>query len=183
MKKTFDLEAARQGARVCTKDGVHRVFIDFSNRTASRDGTTSYPLFGYILDNGSGSFMTTYFTEDGKCRVKDKSNRFDLVMADDDYIERIKRGEYSTPVWQNPHRIATSENIAAQPFASPADEAYWRKMFAGMAMQGLMADNGYKKLFFEYTDRDCREDMYINATMLSVGMADALIEELKKEKK
>lgn len=165
--KKFDKAAAMRGARVCTRDGVHRVFLDFSDGSAASNGTTFYPFFGYILDNGSGTFKTAYFTEDGICKVKDKSNRFDLVMADDDYLEKLERGEYSAP-----------EQIAAQPFSSPADESYWRKMYTGMAMQGLMADWEYKKRSVLTGNSDLVKD----TACYSVECADALIEELKKEK-
>lgn len=92
------------------------------------------------------------------------------MMADDDYKDKLERGEYDTPVWQEPHRIMTPEQIAAQPFASIADEGYWRKMYAGMALQGLCAAHGTTKSA-EHIARG------------AVECADALIEELKKEKK
>ena len=92
-----------------------------------------------------------------------------LMMADDDYLENLERGEYGTLVWQEPHRIITPEQIAAQPFASIADEGYWRKMYAGMAMQGLCSAHGTSKSA-EHIARG------------AVECADALIDELKKEK-
>lgn len=127
----------------------------------------------------------------------DGTSLFDLMMADDDYLEKLERGEYHSikeytpclydasndvwqqphiimgpeaPVWQEPHRIMTPEDTAKVTFLSPFDESYWRKMYAGMALQGLVASDKWRRM--EMGDRVC----------VCVEMADALIEELKKEK-
>lgn len=171
--KEFDLAAAKKGARVCTMDGAHSVFIDFSNETTAYQGAMAYPLLGYILDNGSGTFKTAYFTEEGVCKSSFSTGNFNLVMADDDYLEKLERGEYGNatieaPVWQEA-RIMTPEDTAKVTFLSPFDESYWRKQYAGLAMQGLCAANGTMKPASMVAD-------------VAVEYADALIEELKKEK-
>lgn len=71
------------------------------------------------------------------------------MMADDDYLDKLERGEYSAPeqtsaLWQEAH-IMTPEDIAKEIFLPPFDEAYWRMMYAGMAMQGLCAAHGTSK--------------------------------------
>lgn len=92
------------------------------------------------------------------------------MMADDDYLEKLERGEYGKPGWQGPHRIMTPEDTAKVTFLSPFDEAYWRKQYAGMALQGLIASDNWRRM--KMGDRVC----------VCVEMADALIEELKNEK-
>lgn len=91
------------------------------------------------------------------------------MMADDDYLDNPDRGEYDTPVWYGPARIITTEQISAQPFASIADKGYWRKMYAGMAMAAVI-------------QAFPQESSYHHAEY-AVADADALIDELKKEKK
>lgn len=140
-----------RGARVCTMDGAHSVFIDFSNETTAYHGAMAYPLLGYILDNGSGTFKTAYFTEEGVCKSSFSTGNFNLVMADDDYLEKLERGLYD-------HIGEATEKV---------DWDYWRNQYAGMAMQGLCAANGTMKPASMVAD-------------VAVEYADALIEKLKK---
>lgn len=115
------------------------------------------------------------------------------MMADDDYVEKLERGEYNAftdpnSIWQRPHiveqketvwqeaHIMGPEDIVKVPFLSPFDESYWRKMYAGMAMQGLMAD--WKNHFDGFHVAKAVQSI----SKLSVQAADALVEELKKEK-
>ena len=186
--KKFDLEAAKKGARVCTMDGqpVRILCYDLKHRL--------YPIVAAITDSDGTEWIRRYtikgeFTggEDGK---------HDLMMADDDYLEKLERGEYHSikeytpylydasndvwqqphiimgpeaPVWQEPHRIMTPKDTAKVTFLSPFDESYWRKQYAGMAMQGLCAANGTMKPASMVAD-------------VAVEYADALVEKLEKEK-
>lgn len=76
------------------------------------------------------------------------------MMADDDYLEKLEQGEYD-------HIGESTEKV---------DWDYWRRMYAGMAMQGF-----------------CRESTSMNPASiiasLSVEYANVLIEELKKTQK
>lgn len=163
--KTFDLAAAKLGAKVCTRDGreARILCFDFEN--------DDKPIVASILEVLVGEEILRYSLNG--LYVDGDEFCIDLMMADDDYEEKLERGEYRSPeqtsaVWQEAH-IMTPEDIAKVAFSSPFDEAYWRKMYAGMAMQGLCAAHGTSK----------------NAEHIARGAvecADALIEELKKEK-
>lgn len=158
-----------------------------------RKGAYSEIVAALLRPNGVEEVTTFY--DDGRY-YNDDTSPFDLMMADDDYMEKLARGEYvptkdhkpylydatndvwqqphiimgpEVPVWQEPHRIMTPEDTAKVAFLSPFDETYWRQMYAGMAMQGLCAAHGTSKS----ADHIARG---------AVECADALIEKLKKEK-
>ncbi len=111
--------------------------------------------------------------------------RIDRAKKDhiDDYLEKLERGEYDNsnieaPDWHGPHRIMTTEQIATQPFASISDENYWRRMYAGMAMQGILPR------FNPASYCVCsNESEYEFVAVEAAKYADALIEALKKENK
>lgn len=164
--KPFDKAAAKRGATVCIGAGfpVRILCFDLAPDNyivaaiKSPDGYESVGIF-----RSSGEFIRS-------CRIEDN-----LFMADNDYLEKLERGEYGNatieaPVWQGPYRIMTPEDIAKVTFLSPFDESYWRKMYIGMAMQGLMAAHGTMK----------PSDMIAKS---AIEYADALIEQLKKTQK
>ena len=161
--KEFDLAAAKKGARVCTRDGWSVRILCFD-----RVGTYNIVALTGNISHPNDCENINVYTHNGYC-FADGTSLFDLMMADDDYLEKLERGEYGTPVWQEPHRIMTPKDTAKVTFLSPFDESYWRKQYAGMAMQGLCAANGTMKPASMVAD-------------VAVEYADALIEELKKEK-
>lgn len=95
------------------------------------------------------------------------------MMADDDYLEKLERGEYDhigEATEKVGHILPYRDVTPSVELITPFDESYWRRMYAGMAMQGLCAAHGTTKSA-EHIARG------------AVECADALIEELKKEKK
>ena len=80
--KKFDLDAARRGAAVCTSDGRDVIIIGISDAT---------------------EIISGYFALDGVCDLWGISGKNyivdsrDLMMRDDDYEERLARGEYQVP--------------------------------------------------------------------------------------
>lgn len=88
------------------------------------------------------------------------------MMADDDDLEKLERVEYDH-IEDNLEMVGKSDHIGES--TEMVDWGYWRRMYAGMAMQGF-----------------CRENGTINpgsmVAIVSVEYADALIEELKKPK-
>lgn len=189
--KNFDLAAAKRGATVCTREGWPVRILCFDCRM-KRKGGISCPIVAEVFfkdaDFKNGNWAVAEYDLNGKYRGEDNLPHYNLMMADDDYLEKLERGEYGnsnieTPDWHGPHRIMTTEQIATQPFASISDENYWRRMYAGMAMQGLMSDNRYKCMTIKYADLGRGSGEFYNLTAkLAVGMAEALIEELKKKK-
>ena len=94
------------------------------------------------------------------------------MMRDDDYMEKLERGEYGH-IADAPKMIgpAIKQNLNT-------DREYWRRVYAGQAMQGeisgcLAAGNGF--------DGDKAIPGIIAKN--SVMIADALIEELENDEK
>lgn len=168
--KDFDLAAAKRGARVYTREGWPARILCFDSAGVGHNGSPM-PIIAEIF-TGRGYSAFSYR---GTGRIDgSRETCYDLMMADD-YIEKLERGEYcaleqhTTPLWKGPHRIMTTKQIATQPFASISDENYWRRMYAGMAMQAII--------------REDPQGLAYNHAIYAVTDADALIEELKKEKK
>ena len=154
--KNFDLEAAKRGAAVRTECGAPVEIITFNARSFT------YPILGYAGRTG----RIRKFMKDGKSA---DSPFNDLMMRDDDYLEKLERGEYQSgqirPLYENPSN-SMPLNLTK------------REWFAGMAMQGeisgyLAAGNGFDG------------DKSISGIIAkgSVMIADALIEELEKTEK
>lgn len=175
--KPFDLEATKKGARVCTRDGQKARILCYDSGGVGYNEVPMPIIAEVFSERGSSAFS---YRETGRIDGT-RETCYDLMMADDDYLEKLERGEYIAPAWQGPHRIMTPEQIATQPFASIADEGYWRKMYAGMAMYGFMADYEYKKNVCAAVSG--LEKQIHRVAEMAVIAADALIEELKKEKK
>lgn len=156
--KDFDLAAAKRGATVCTRDGHPARILAFDLEdgpfcivAAYKDGekeiVEEYDQYGFQCVNDDGLHPVSW--------------NDDLMMADDDYLEKLERGEPD-------HIGEPTEKV---------DWEYWRRMYAGMAMQGTLAR------FRLYPDCTCTDNsVYDMAAEASVKYADALIEELKKKK-
>lgn len=165
--KNFDKAAAMRGARVCTKDERKVRILCFDLKDVN------YPICAAFIVGDRE--VVEKFSEDGRFDRQGHCE-LDLMMSDDDYLEKLERGEYgkidhigdATEMVGHipPYRDVTPSVELLTPF----DESYWRKQYAGMAMQGLCAANGTMKPASMVAD-------------VAVEYADALIEELKKEKK
>lgn len=167
-----------RGARVCTREGWPVRILCFD----VKGGKGGILAEVHQLDSDLQEYAICQYYDNGRSYPNGESF-LDLMMADDDYMEKLGRGKYGnsnieTPDWHGPHRIMTTEQIATQPFASISDENYWRRMYAGMAMQGLMAD-------YNHNSDDMTEDAVFAAFVArrSVFVADTLIDRLKKTQK
>ena len=154
--KNFDLEAAKRGAAVCTRGGKQAriVCVDANNRF--------FRIVAMVIDNIDEK-VQLYRDDGGWLPACTECNQ-DLIMRDDDYVEKLERGEYQSgqirPLYENP---SNSMGLTK------------REWFAGMAMAGeisgcLAAGNGF--------DGDKSIPGIIAKS--SVMIADALIEELEK---
>nr|DAS26567.1 MAG TPA: hypothetical protein [Caudoviricetes sp.] len=99
--------------------------------------------------------------------------RFTLVMRDDDYLEKLERGEYAPSVKEN----LTVENPTCKE-SLPVDREYWRRVYAGQAMAGQIA-GVIARGAVKRTGKDTPHVI----TEAAVLFADALIEELEKTEK
>ena len=156
--KTFDLEAAKRGAAVCTRDGKQA-------RIVCHDADN--PLFRIVALVGgviSGEETPQSYREDGGWLPANTECNQDLMMRDDDYLEKLERGEYQSgqirPLYENP---SISMGLTK------------REWFAGMAMAGEMSG------FFAGNNRVKGEKSVLAAiTEDACLFADALIAELEK---
>ena len=163
--KKFDLEAAKRGAAVCARS-VMDVRIIYFDRIDSL-----YPIVGLCRNNDGSEFVESY-TTDGRRFCSTTDDR-DLMMRDDDYLEKLERGEYGDRIEDKREMVAPAikQNLNT-------DREYWRRVYAGQAMQGeisgcLAAGNGF--------DGDKAIPGIIAKS--SVMIADALIAELEKDEK
>ncbi len=79
--KPFDLDAARRGAAVCTTDGRSVTLVGFSFKTRIICGYVAPDCHDLWALGGSHAFEAT------RC----------LMMRDDDYEDRLARGDYKVP--------------------------------------------------------------------------------------
>ena len=157
--KNFDVEAAKRGAAVCTRGGLP---VEFSHITNSAylpvrvlvygDPKKLYSEIGAYLENGQ--------------MYPDIASEDDLMMRDDDYLEKLERGEYD--------HIAGARKMVGTAIKQNlnTDREYWRRVYAGHIAGGLASHNGLNIIGSE-----------IIVAKASCSMADALIAELEKDEK
>ena len=89
------------------------------------------------------------------------------MMRDDDYLEKLERGEYGNHVEGSLEMVepAVKENLTT-------DREYWRRVYAGQIAEGIASHNGLNIIGSE-----------IIVAKASCSMADALIAELEKDEK
>lgn len=159
--KNFDLEAAKRGAAVCTRDGKQAriVCLDADD-----------PLFiiiALVRDTSSGKVTPQSYRDDGGWLPANIECNEDLMMRDDDYLEKLERGEYD--------HIADARKMVGTTIKQnlTTDREYWRRVYAGQAMQGIFAGRNWRS---GEMIPDC-----IGFARNAVELADALIEELEKK--
>lgn len=154
--RTFDLEAAKAGAPVCTRGRKDARIICTDRR--------GYPAAVIIalLDEGDKESIEYYYA-DGRWE-KDEDREEDLMMRDDDYAEKLARGEYGPTVKEN-----LTVDAPTCKYSLPVDREYWRRIYAGMAMAAhIVATKAW-----------CMNETVVEA----VDMADALLAELETKKR
>lgn len=91
--KPFDKAAAMRGARVCHMDGKPARILCFHSLD---------PLYSIlaIVPDGYGDEYVFGYSDEGQAIISGKLLSMDdnitLMMADDDYKEKLERGEYGT---------------------------------------------------------------------------------------
>lgn len=155
--KNFDLEAAKRGAAVTTANR-HVVDIMMFDSRCTYDGIP-YPIVAEVRKH-NGDIAIETFRANGM--YSNIALHMDLMMRDDDYLEKLERGEY--------------EHIAdARKMVGPAikqnlntDRKYWLRVFAGQAMQGILAS-------------DVKHEYGLSrAVGVAAGFADALIAKMNE---
>lgn len=154
--KDFDLAAAKRGATVCTRNGLPARILCFDMKG----------LGEYIVS----AVETSLYYEGIYCQnmngllVNGKKSDFDLMMSDDDYLEKLERREYD-------HFEVVLEMVGkTDHIGKPTEKVgldYWRRMYAGMAMQAFITSDP--------------QELTLSHAESAVVAADALIEKLKKQ--
>lgn len=156
--KKFDLEAAKRGAAVCMRNGKQAriICVDANN--------SLFRIVAMAIDNVNENVRL--YEEDGGWISSAEECDKDLVMRDDDYLEKLERGEYD--------HIADVRKMVGTTIKQNlnTDREYWRRMYAGQVMQGIFAGRNWRS---GEMIPDC-----IGYARNAVELADALIEELEK---
>ena len=165
--KDFDLRAAKRGAAVCTRDGEEVRIICFDRIC------TIFPIVGLRRNVDNEEYVVT-FTTDGRKFFTSKDGG-DLMMRDDDYAEKLARGEYGNHIHEATEKVdpTIKENLTV-------DREYWRRVYAGQMMAAtfpVLVSDGWQ------AKGECAN---IPAETLiarqAIDFADALLEELDKKK-
>lgn len=153
--KKFDLEAAKRGAAVCTRSG-------FSARIICTDRITPTECCVVALVAKNNEEHVWVYKSSGYFNDGVESNN-DLMMHDDDYLEKLERGEYD--------HIAGARKMVGTAIKQNlnTDREYWRRVYAGQAMQGIVSALDM--------NAPIAED---GVASMACAFADALIEELEK---
>lgn len=158
--KNFDLEAAKRGAAVCTRKGMKARIVCFDRVDLE------YPILG-LRKNKAGVEHIFSYTLNGFAFLEDIGGDEDLMMRDDDYLEKLERGEYGNHIEDKREMVdpTIKQNLNT-------DREYWRRVYAGHIAGGLASHNGLNIIGSE-----------IIVAKASCSMADALIAELEKDEK
>lgn len=170
--KDFDLRAAKRGAAVCTKAGKLVRIISFDS-DHSFCGVPQPIAAELEADNGDG---TLYFCENGRYYPGSVNSSYDLRMRDDNYAEKLARGEYGNHIDEAIEKVDPTfkENLTV-------DREYWRRVYAGEIMPVILSaaitthvkiKDGYKGMPAE-----------VAVARSAIALADALLEELEKTEK
>ena len=175
--KAFDLDAAKRGAAVCTRSGNSARIICWDMKWKS--GNMGDRIV-YLADyNGDEHLSHCLINGAYHGEIKDS---LDLMMRDDDYLEKLEKGEYHI---EDKHEMVDStvkENLTVEnptcKESLPVDREYWRRVYAGQAMAGQIA-GVIARGAVKRTGKDTPHVI----TEAAVLFADALIEELEKTEK
>lgn len=160
--KNFDLEAAKRGAAVCTRSGKPVRIICWDMKWESgKMGDRIVYLADY---NGDEHLSSCCINGAYHSKIKDS---LDLMMRDDDYLEKLERGEYGNHVEGSLEMVDPSvkENLTT-------DREYWRRVYAGQIAEGIASHNGLNIIGTETI-----------VAKASCSIAYDLIEELEKMEK
>lgn len=175
--KNFDLSAAMGGAPVCTREGKTARVICYDRR-----GSVDTRIMA-LLNEGEYEAVE-FYTENGEL-IRDETTRKDLMMRDDDYAEKLARGEYGHHIEDKLEKIdptvkekLTVDNPTCKE-SLPVDREYWRRVYAGQIMPVVFhaAITTGAKVKDEYKDMPA----VVAIARSAIILADALLAELEKK--
>lgn len=162
--KPFDLEAAKRGAAVCTRD---RSCV----RIVCTDCRGEDPIVA-LVNYKIGEDVYIYNSRGRYYRSADSD--LDLFMRDDDYAEKLARGEYGNHIHEAIEKVdpVVKEN-------STTDREYLRRELSEKIMVAMIRELAGKSPHSTSNNITVFEAMAADA----VSYADALLEELEKTEK
>lgn len=165
--RPFDLEAAKRGAAVCTRDGLQARIICFDVHNPM------FMIVALVVHITTGEETPQSYREDGGWMPANTECGQDLMMRDDDYAEKLAQGEYGNHIADASKMVdpVVKHNLTT-------DREYWRYEFAGRAMTAHIAG----VLVSGAVNKSDKETPYV-ITEYAVWYADALLEELEKTEK
>lgn len=161
----FDLEAAKAGAPVCMRDGMEARIICFDRVDLE------YPIIAlYKTELGIEhvrSFSPNGLQFDGV--ISDE----DLMMRDDDYAEKLARGEYGKHIDEATEKVdpVIKENLTV-------DRERLRRELSEKIMVAMIREVAGKSPYSTSSNITVFEAVAADA----VSYADAVLEELDKKK-
>lgn len=169
--REFDLAAAKAGAPVCTRDGrdVVPVAVDsllqgpyvFSGIVGFGDVYPDKRVVETWTEEGLPTSLTV-----GECGIS-------LMMRDDDYAEKLARGEYGNHIDEATEKVdpVVKENLTT-------DREHLRRELSEKIMVAMIRELAGKSPHSTSNNITVFEAMAADA----VSYADALLEELDKKK-
>lgn len=152
--REFDLAAAKAGAAVCTMDGAKVRIICFDRIS------TKFPIIGLRRNTDNEEYVVT-FTTNGR-RFYTSKDGGDLMMRDDDYAEKLARGEYGNHIEDKFEKV---------------DREHLRRELSEKIMVAMIRELAGKSPHSTNNNITVFEAMAADA----VSYADALLEELEKK--
>ena len=152
MMKPFDLAAAKAGAAVCTRSKKPVEIITTNGRVGK------FPILAYV----GSSVRVRSFSANGQYGYKYESAD-DLMMRDDDYAEKLARGEYGNHIEDKFEKV---------------DREHLRRELSEKIMVAMIRELAGKSPHSTSSNITVYEAMAADA----VSYADALLEELEKKK-
>lgn len=163
--RKFDLAAAKAGAPVCTRGGCAARIICF-------DLKSDHSVIARVPSAPDKEDIVEYWP-DGRWYPACAESRLDLMMRDDDYAEKLARGEYGNHIDKATEKVdpVIKENLTA-------DREYLRRELSEKIMVAMIREMVGK------SPRSTNNNITVYEAMAAdaVSYADALIEELDKKK-
>lgn len=163
--KPFDLGAAKRGAAVCTRGGRAARIICF-------DLKSNHSVIARVPSAPDEEGIVEYWP-DGQLYPACAESRLDLMMRDDDYAEKLARGEYGKHIDEATEKVdpVIKENLTV-------DREYLRRELSEKIMVAMIREMAGK------SPRSTNNNITVYEAMAAdaVSYADALIEELDKKK-
>lgn len=168
--KDFDLSAAKAGAAVCIRSGENARIICYDKKDITPCLSNriiylaDYDRYERIYSCCSDGRHTSCGEDDA-----------DLMMRDDDYAEKLARGEYGKHIDEATEKVdpVVKENLTV-------DREYWRRVYVGEIMPVVLyaAITTHAKIKDEYKGMPAE----VAVARSAIALADALLEELEKKK-